>query len=1095
MEFINKISLFALLFGVLTACQSDPKENIDPNSPMLELLSPATTGINFSNDIEETPEFNHFIWEEIYNGGGVSVGDINNDGLPDIFFTGNRVTDKLYLNKGNFKFEDITVKAGIMLDRGWSFGTTMADVNGDGYLDIYVCRSGLSLEPDDRRNLLYLNNGDLTFKEVAKAYGVDNGGVSMQATFLDYDKDGDLDLYLVNQPLNKRYIPRYDVKPDPLDPNYSDRLFRLDGDKYTDVSVEAGINNYAYGLNVVAADIDDDGWVDIYVSCDYEDPDFFYHNNGDGTFTDMAEKQLKHISFYSMGSDVADYNNDGLKDITVVDMASADHYRSKTNMGSMNIDQFWSYVNTGKHYQYMFNVLQMNNGNGSFSEIGQMAHMSKTDWSWAVLMADIDNDALKDIIVTNGIKKDIRNNDFAENLKREIQKGNTNFDLMKLVNAMPSNPLANFAFRNKGDLTFENATTDWGFDQKGFSNGMAYADFDRDGDLDLIINNLDAPASLYRNVKGRLNNYLRVQLAGEGLNTFALNAKVKIEHGETQQVQELTLTRGYFSSVEPGLHFGIGDAEKVDRVTITWPNGKSTVLENVKANQVLRLNQKDADGDALAVTQPITRFKEIDNRLGVDFQHQENEFDDFKREILLPHKQSQNGPYLAKGDVNGDGLDDFFIGGAAGQSGQLYLNQGEQGFVVAASQPWSADQAQEDMGALLFDADGDGDQDLYVVSGGSEFDKASSMYQDRLYFNDGTGNFTRRADALPGSTSSGQCVIAGDIDGDGDLDLFVGGRTTPGQYPVSPESYLLLNEGGKFKDVTSEIAPELSRVGMVTDALFVDYDQDQDLDLVMVGEWMPVSIFNNDQGVFTNESTEAYVDQLKGWWWSIAAGDFDADGDIDFVVGNLGHNHKFKASNDHPFIVFGSDFDENGSNDVVLAKYSGDKLLPVRGRQCTSEQMPFVAEKFPTYEGFAKATLENIYTPQKLQTAVKYEVTTFSSLLLKNNGAQQFSSSELPLPAQVAPIRSMEVRDLNGDGHLDILAVGNMYQAEVETIRYDASTGLCMLGDGQGNFTVEPVLESGFFTPGDARDLIVIEQPKPTFIVANNNDLLQFFRQ
>ncbi len=1094
MQLISKTLFIALIAVGLLGCQADPKENIDPNSPMLELLSAETTGINFSNDIEETPEFNHFIWEEIYNGGGVSVGDINNDGLPDIFFSGNRVTDKLYLNKGNFKFEDITSSSGILLDRGWSFGSTMADVNGDGYLDIYVCRAGLSLEPDDRRNLLYINNGDQTFREAARDYGIDNGGVSTQATFLDYDKDGDLDLYLVNQPLNKRYIPRYNVKPDPLNPNYSDRLFRLDGEKYTDVSVEAGINSYAYGLNAVASDIDDDGWVDVYVSNDYEEPDYLFHNNGDGTFTNLNKDQLKHVAFYSMGSDVADYNNDGYKDITAVDMAAPDHYRSKTNMGSMDIAQFWAYVNSGRHYQYMFNTLQLNNGNGSFSEIGQLAHISKTDWSWAVLFADIDNDSYKDLLVTNGIKKDIRNNDFGERIKQEIQRGNTNFDLMKLVNAMPSNPLSNYAFHNKGDLTFDNATTEWGFDQKGFSNGMAYADFDQDGDLDLVINNLNAPVSVYRNVKGILNNYLQLELEGDGMNTNALNAVVRIEVGDTEQVQELTLTRGYFSSVEPLIHFGLGEATMVDKLTVIWPNGKSTVKENVKANQRLELAQKSADADAPKTGVIAGRFQEVSGSVGVDFRHEENEFDDFAREILLPHKQSQNGPYLAKGDVDGDGMEDFFIGGAAGQSGQLYLNKGADGFVAASSQPWSADRAQEDMGALLFDADGDGDQDLYVVSGGSEFEIASSMYQDRLYFNDGQGNFARKAGALPGFTSSGQKVIAADYDADGDLDLFVGGRVMPGKYPAAPQSYLLRNEGGTFKDVTSEVAPELSTVGMVTDALFVDYDKDNDLDLVAVGEWMPLSIFVNDAGVFTNQSAQAITDQWKGWWWSLVAADFDKDGDIDFMAGNLGHNHKFKASKDHPFIIFGNDFDHNGTNDVVLAKYSGSKLLPVRGRECTSEQMPFVAEKFPTYDGFAKATVENIYTPEELEKAVKYEVTTFSSMLFKNNGAQQFVAVELPVMAQFAPIRSMEVRDVNGDGNLDVLAVGNLFQAEVETVRYDAGSGLCLLGDGQANFSVEPVVKSGFFVPGDARDMIVIEKPKPTIVVANNNDKLQFFR-
>lgn len=1092
----NKSSLsHYLLFTVFlffVGCQSDPVENIDPNAKMLELLDPANTGVTFNNIIQETPQFNHFVWEEIYMGGGVSIGDINNDGLPDIFLTGNKVSDKLYLNKGNFKFEDITAPAGIKQDDKWSFGTTMGDVNGDGYLDIYVCRSGPSMNADDRKNLLYINNGDNTFTEEGKRYGVDNGGVSTQATFLDYDNDGDLDLFMLNQPPNKRYIPRYNIKKDITNTNYSDHLFRNDGDKFTDVTTQAGLSNWAYGLNAVATDINDDGWVDIFVSNDYEEPDYILMNNKDGTFTNENKKQFKHVSFYGMGSDVADYNNDGFKDIAVVDMASEDHYRSKTNMGSMDIAQFWSYVDKGRHYQYMFNTLQMNNGNGSFSEIAQMAHVSKTDWSWGILFADIDNDAHKDLMITNGIKRDIRNNDVSLFIKEQVDKGNKNFDPMKIIEAMPSTPMPNYMYRNKGDFTFDNVTADWGFEKRGFSNGMSWADLDADGDLDLVINNVNAPVSIYKNIKGRLNNYLQLKLEGEGKNTFALNATASITHDGIEQTQELTLTRGYMSSSEPLLHFGVGKNEQIDKLVVTWPNGRTTTMTNVKTNQRLTLKQKDADGNRISKPQIAGLAKDITTQSGANFTHKENEFDDFKREILLPQKQSQNGPYITTADVNGDGNEDFFIGGAIDQSGQLFLGSGNNKFTVASSQPWSAEATKEDMGCLFFDADGDGDQDLYIVSGGAEFKPGAPMYQDRLYKNDGKGNFTKATGALPKMHSSGQRVIAGDFDGDNDLDLFVGGRILPGKYPAPPDSYLLLNEGGRFKDVTDTYAPELRKAGLVTDAVFVDIDKDNDLDLVVVGEWMPISVFKNNNGKFTNESKGAYVDEYTGWWYSIAAGDFDKDGDMDFIVGNLGLNNKFNASKQRPFTVFSSDFDGNGTNDVILAKYSkNNQLLPARGRQCTSEQMPYVAKKFPTFNGFAQATIQNLLPEDEIDNAIKYEVNTFESLFLKNNGAGQFTAKLLPKAAQIAPIRGIEVLDINKDGNLDVLAVGNLYQAEVETVRYDAGTGLCLLGDGKGGFEAIPTNKSKFFANKDARDIKIID--KNTVLVANNNSEMQVF--
>ena len=1092
---MNRLSLIykniaLLLLLSFFSCQKE--EVIDPNATMLELLSAEETGITFNNKIEETADFNHFTWQNIYLGGGVAIGDINNDGLQDIFFAGNKVADQLYLNKGGLKFEDISEGSKLAAKPGWSFGASMVDINADGYLDIYVCRSGPTRDPNKRKNLLYINNGDATFTEQAKAFGLDNGGVSIQASFFDFDKDGDLDMYLVNQPPDKRYSASLKIEPNAKDPHHSDRLFRNDGNKFIDVTEQAGLNNYAHGLNAVTSDINADGWVDIYVSNDYEKPDFLYLNNGNGTFTNKAKEQLKHVSWYSMGSDVADFNNDGLLDIGAVDMAAEDHYRSKTNMGSMSIDQFWNYVESGYHYQYMFNTLQLNNGNGSFSEIAQLAHISKTDWSWAIFFADIDNDRNKDILISNGIKYDIRNNDFGVNMRDAIEKGKTDFDPLALIKQIPSTPLANYLYRNNGDYTFTNVAKDWGFGLRGFSNGMAYADLDNDGDLEIILSNVDATAKVYKNVKGRLNNYLRVALKGTDKNPLAINSKVLIEYKDEKQLQELTLTRGYLSSVEPVLHFGLGDLTQVDKLTVTWPDGKQTILETVEANQVLNLDYAQAGAVAAKSNSSQTYFSDNSQKSGVNFKHQENDFDDFAREILLPHKQSQNGPFIAHGDVNGDGKDDFYVGGAAGQSGQLYLATGNT-FTAASTQPWSADSQQEDVGALLFDADGDSDLDLYIVSGGAAFEAGDKKYQDRIYKNDGKGNFSKDAAALPKMNSSGQVVVAGDIDGDQDLDLFVGGRILPGRYPSAPESYLLKNDGGRFSMVDAEMSADLSTAGMISDAVFSDYDADGDQDLLVVGEWTPVLFYQNDgSGQFSNATESTGLSQNSGWWWSISAGDFNGDGKEDYVLGNLGLNHKFKAKPDKPFVVFGNDFDNNGTNDVVLASYSGDRLLPVRGRECTSEQMPFVAEKFPTFEGFAKATVNNILPTEALNESVKYEVHSFKSVILLNKGNGQFEKRTLPQEAQFAPIRSMAVLDVDGDGHLDILAVGNNYQAEVETIRHDAGVGLCLIGDGSGNFKVAPLNESGFFAAKDARDIAMLNDGK-TFIVANNNARLQFF--
>lgn len=1096
----NKCFLLALLF-IMAACQQEEKgaapKQVHP-SKLFTLLSSDKTGVTFSNDVPLKDKSRYLFYQYSINGAGVSVGDVNNDNLPDLFFTANAKENRLYLNKGNMQFQDITESAGVQgsIDF-WSTGATMADINNDGFLDIYVSQGG-DKESDLRKNLLYINNGDLTFIERAEEYGVADRGHSTQSTFFDFDLDGDLDLFVMNHSANW-----FEKKPREAKDKrgvQSDRLYENKNGKFIDVSAQAGLENdmYGFGLGLVVGDVNGDLYPDIYICNDYNEHDFFYLNNTDGTFTESIKETTKHTSFYSMGNDMADYDNDGLLDVITVDMVAEDNFRQKTLMAGMNPTEFFENVDRGCHYQYMYNALQKNNGNNSFSEVGQMAGLPNTDWSWAPLFADFDNDGWKDVYITNGFDRDFHDKDALAaaqeyetvNITEDGQrKKGLSIPITDYYNLFPQKKLPNYAYRNKGDLTFEKASFDWGLGQFGLSQGAVYSDLDNDGDLDLVVNNLDAKAWIYQNETDAMeqSNYLKVAFNGQEKNRFGLGAKVVIAANGIEQTQELTLTRGYLSSVEPIVHFGLGATERVEKLTVSWPDGKQQVLTDISANQMLTLSYAEATTSAKKKEKKLFTEKQL-----VSFQHQENEFDDYAKEVLLPHKNSQHGPGMAVADVNGDGLEDFYVGGAANQSGVLYVQTTTGGF-SAKTGAWSADRKCEDLNAHFFDADSDGDPDLYVVSGGNEFEHQPALLQDRLYLNNGSGTFYKAANALPQMEVSGQAITSADMDGDGDLDLFVGGRLVVGKYPFTPRSYVLKNEGGIFTDVTAFWAPAIKNAGLVTDATWVDWNTDGKQDLLVVGEWMSVILLENNGHTLVDVSAQYGLDKQKGWWKSVEVADFDQDGDLDFVLGNNGLNYKYHATQKEPFHVYAHDFDKNGSMDIVLGYFNKGTLYPVRGRQCSSEQCPEIKEKFATYSAFGSADLKSVYGAD-LDLALHYTVTNFASVYIENKRADGLLVRKLPQQAQFSVVNAIVAEDIDVDGHLDLILSGNLHVSEVETPRNDASIGVVLKGNGDGTFAHWPVNETGYFTPGDVKDIALLKQNnKLLILVANNDAAMQVF--
>ena len=1086
------ITTFILIFSFFLSSQET----------LFTLVDNSKTGINFSNELVDTKEHSIFLYANYYGGAGVGIGDFDNDGLEDIFFAANLLDDKIYKNLGNFEFEDKTKMSGIINNGSWSTGVTVADVNNDGLLDIYVSCELYDDAPVLRRNKLYINQGSFKFKESASEWGVDVDRRTRHSVFFDYNNDGLLDLYLLNHPPNTGNFSPFFGKDMSL-PEYNLQLFENKGNHFVDVTQSAGLNRSGFPNAAVIGDFNKDGWPDIYVANDFDSPDFLYFNNKDKTFTYATETSLRHTSFYSMGVDAADINNDSHLDLMVLDMTAEDNFRLKSNMSGMNPDSFWKVVNDGGHYQYMFNTLQLNNGNDTFSDIAQFTGTAATDWSWSSLVADFDNDGQKDIYITNGLLRDIRNTDadkkIADIVSKKINEyiiqnpNNTEItlwdvvDLKELLDLLPSQKLKNYYYKNHGNLEFSNITDSSGLNQPSFSHGASYVDLDNDGDLDLVVNNVnDKPFIYENNSENNGNNFIRLKMVDD---RPTLGTKVKMYYDKEFQYFETTNVRGIYSTSEDVVHFGINKSKAIDSILIEWPDQTLQKIINPKINKTHKVYKEGITINSKSNINDDKRFNEDKSIL--NYTHRENYFNDYEKQVLLPHKLSQLGPAIAKGDINGDGLEDLFVGGASGQEASVYI-QNENSFEKIDNDIWTKHKALEDIDALFFDSDNDGDLDIYVVSGGNEFMPNSSTYLDRLYINDGNGKFTFRRELLPSNFESGSVVKAFDFDNDGDLDLFVGSRMKPWNYPEPASSYLLVNENGKFSNYNTD---QFTDLGLVTDAEWFDYDNDGDSDIVVVGEWMPITVFKNQDGNFIKEEINTNLGcSSTGWWYSIEVGDLNNDKLPDLIVGNLGLNYKYKASVDEPFEVFYDDFDENGTKDIVLAYYNYGIQFPLRGFSCSSQQVPDLKDKFEKYDIFASLDVQEVYGEENLENALRLSVNTFESAALINNESF-FDFKPLPNYAQFSSVNDIIIKDFDNDQINDLLIVGNMYHAEIETARNDAGNGLFLKGVGDGSFKEVSVSESGFFAPGDSKKIITLNLGNNDIIlVANNNDRIQIFK-
>lgn len=1079
----------------------------DKPATRFSLLPAEQTGIDFRNDVPYSDSFNCYLFRNFYNGGGVGIGDVNNDGLPDVFLCGNMRSNRLYLNRSNWKFEDVTESSAMGTSQVWTAGVALADVNGDGWLDVYTCKSG---PPGGakRYNELFLNNGDAaqnngipTFSEQSAAWHLDNRGLSTHAAFFDYDRDGDLDCYLLNNSM--RSVGGYDYRPgqrNTPDPEGGNKLLRNDGPPgsngggFTDVTQQAGIYASAigFGLGVTIGDYDRDGWQDMFVSNDFFERDYLYHNKGNGAFEEVLEQCMPEISKGSMGADMSDLNNDGYPEIFVTEMTPPDDARYKTKASFDDWNTFSLMQQTGYHRQFGRNVLQLNQATQPpvFAEIGRQAGVWATDWSWGALLADFDNDGWKDIFVANGIGKDLLDQDYLNFYSdpaavSKILRDNPGQGIKTLIDAMPAQALSNCLFRNNGDLRFSNQSEAWGLAQPSFSNGSAYGDLDNDGDLDLVVNNVNMPCFLYRNETNAEANWLKIILKGEKNNSAALGARATVYAGGQLFFQELAPMRGFESCVDPRLHFGLGKLPAIDSLCVEFPSGKRWTKTHVPLNQILEVAEKDALGFS-PTTRPAQAgiFKTIQ---APAFEHREKDFSDFNREPLLFRMYSAEGPALASADVNGDERVDFYIGGAAGQAGQLFLQTAKGAFLPSQQADFEKDKNCEDSSAAFFDADGDGDADLYVGSGSNEFDPGDPNLQDRLYRNDGHGHFQRQPQALPaGKPFATACVRPADVDGDGDLDVFAGMRLVPGHYGQPPASFLLENDGrGNFRPAVQKY-PALAKLGMVTDAAWADLDGDKDPDLIVCGEWEPVRIFENTGQTLTEKSGAPAAP--TGWWNCLAISDLDQDGDPDIVLGNQGLNSRFITSPEKPLRLYVHDFDQNGRDETILCQYEGDRSYPLVLRNDLLRQMPVLKKKYLKFADYKNKTIEDIFSPEQLRGALKKEAQTLESAVLWNRGGGRFEWTPLPSPAQVSPVYAIAVADFTGDGHPDIVLGGNHARCKPETGLYLASRGVLLAGDGKGQFSAVPQHQSGLQIEGVVRGFALLG--RRLFVARNNAALL-----
>jgi hypothetical protein len=1108
--------MLGIAIGMLVLCTGGCQKSADATyveeevvvetDAKFTLLQPEETGVNFVNQMREDFELNNYNFEYMYNGGGVAAGDVNGDGLPDLYFSSSLFSNKLFLNQGNFKFVDVTIPAGVDAAKGFKTGVSMADINGDGRLDLYSCRTSKT-DNGLKNDFLFINMGNRqenglnipVFEDQGKKLGIADNSNTNHACFFDFDRDGDMDLFLVNHKLGFQLANKVRIqeRPDGTKARYTEPETPFESNKFyenvkgvfKDITKKAGMVSSAFGLSATAADINNDGWMDLYVANDYIEPDFIYINNHDGTFTDHYTSMLKHSCQSSMGSDVADFNNDGLVDIIVMDMKPEDPIRYKKLLHNMLYDRYNILVQYGYGRQVGRNVLQLNNGNGTFSEIGQYAGIATTDWSWGSIFADFNNDGWKDVYIVNGYRKDVTDQDyfnfFRDSIERTGGVTSSRFpDLQQYLANLPEQKLANYLYINDQNLSFNNVTKSAGMDQLSFSNGTAYADLDQDGDLDLIVNNIDQPAFIYRNEITN-KNWLQIDVQEEKDNTQGIGASADIYTGGVHQYAMLITNKGFFSTSEPILHFGVGSSTVIDTIIFTWPDGPKEILTAVKANQ--RIIWKRGTGTSYTPTlkkAPAPLFSK--SNTFPEWVHRENEFVDLKRERLMPYMLSAEGPCLAIGDVNGDKLEDLYAGNGSGFAAALFVQKPDNSFVAFPSPAFRTDTTYEDCGAQFDDFDGDGDQDLIVISGGNAFNLNALEYMSRYYLNDGKGSFSRVANFPIIRTNAG-AILAVDIDQDDDMDVIIGGRSSPGSFPVAPKSYLLKNEKGKFVDVTKDLFPALENLGMITDIEAADLDGDGRNELIIAGDWMPISIFSFEGKKMTDKTASYGLEKSSGWWKSITLDDIDGDGDQDIVAGNIGLNNRFQASEEYPLTLIAKDFDGNGSLDPLMCYYYKGKLYPYVGKDAIIGQIPRLKKKYVRYAPYAVATIQDIFTKSELEGSLNLYAYTLETTLFIND-QKKFIAKPIPYQAQFSPVYDAIIKDFDGDGKKDILMAGNFLYAETETGEMDAGNGTLLLQQADGSFAYRLNRDHGFWAQREARELKLIQlaNGKQAILTGNN---------